>query len=54
MKMDLKIWIRLSANGLYLVDKEVREGNMLSKPEYKTYTFNNISELSKWILNGGN
>lgn len=51
--MELKLWIRKSETGMYLVDRETREGNLLSKPEYKTYSFNNISDLAKWIERGG-
>jgi hypothetical protein len=47
--MELKLWIRRSENGAYIVDKELAKSNFLAKPEYKTYTFNNLSELSKWI-----
>ena len=51
--MDLKLWIRKSDNGVYLVDKEVKEGNLLSRPEVKTYSFTSMMELSRWIERGG-
>ena len=47
--MEIKIWITKSENGMYLVDKEYKPGNLLSKSEYKRYSFNNMNELSKWI-----
>ena len=51
--VELKLWIRRSANGLWLVDKETRPGNMLQKPEIETYSFKDIHELTKWIQDGG-
>jgi hypothetical protein len=51
--MDLKLWIRKSGNGLYLVDKETKAAGLMNKAEYVTHAFNNISELAKWIENGG-
>ena len=51
--MDLRLWIRKSGNGLYLVDKETKAAGLMNKAEFTTFSFNNISELAKWIENGG-
>ena len=51
--MELRLWIRKSGNGLYLVDKEIKAASIMNKAEFVTYSFNNISELAKWIENGG-
>lgn len=48
--MELKIWIRRSGNGAYLVDKEIKPSNILYKAEYTTYSFANSKELTDWIL----
>jgi len=51
--MDLKLWIRRSSNGAWLVDKEIKPSNMIQKAEIQTYSFKDIQELTTWIQNGG-
>lgn len=46
---ELRLWIKRSINGNYIVDKLVKEGNIMNKPEYETFTFTNMKELSTWM-----
>jgi hypothetical protein len=47
--MELKIWVKKSSNGMYIVNKMIKEGSIMSHAEYEVYSFNNIKELSDWL-----
>lgn len=49
MTKKLMLNIELSNNGICLVEKLVKTGNVLSKPEIEKYSFRTTEELSAWI-----
>jgi hypothetical protein len=48
MKMR-KLSIVRTSNGKILVDEEIPSSNMFGKADIETYTFDNVTELCKWI-----
>lgn len=46
---EVQLWIKKSSNGNYIVNKLVKEGSIMTKPEYEVFTFNNMKELSTWL-----
>ena len=46
---ELRLWIKKSANGKYIVNKLIREGSIMAKAEYEPYTFENMKEMSEWL-----